>query len=147
MSVESFEELKKTIAEQVPQGGSRAAALKSIEQRLDPTKPLKEEDEMAKVWEVLVGSSPATEAYEKRLAEFWRETGCAAEGAPYVIGRLLDHLGSPFSPFSAQSPQVPALAAAFLDEEHCPGARGLTEAEKAKLNAIRDRSPPPVPKQ
>jgi hypothetical protein len=25
----------------------------------------------------------------------------------------------------------PALAAAYLDEEHCPGAHGLTDAEKA----------------
>ena len=39
---------------------------------------------------------------------------------------------------------MPTLAAAFLDEEHCPGARGLTDAEKAKLKAIRDRSFPPA---
>jgi len=34
------------------------------------------------------------------------------------------------SPFDAQSPQKPELAKAFLDEEHCPGARGPTDAEK-----------------
>jgi hypothetical protein len=61
---------------------------------------------------------------------------------------LLDRLVPGFfSPFGAQSPQLPELAKAFLDEEHCPGARQLTDAEKAKLKAIRDRSPPPAPKQ
>jgi hypothetical protein len=38
------------------------------------------------------------------------------------------------------------LAATFLDEEHCPGARGLTNDEKAKLKEIRDRAPPPPSK-
>src|SRR5262249_4513765 len=100
------------------------------------------EGDMAKVWEAHARSSPAEEVYEKRLAELWHETGCAAEGAPYVLRRLLDRLEG--TPFGAQSPQVPELAKAFLDEEHCPGARQLTDAEKARLKAIRDRSPPPA---
>jgi hypothetical protein len=48
---------------------------------------------------------------------------------------------------AAQSPQLPHLAAAFLDEEHCPGAHGLTDVEKANLKENRDRSSSPVPKQ
>jgi hypothetical protein len=35
------------------------------------------------------------------------------------------------------------LAATFLDEDHCAGARGLSGDEKAKLKAIGNRSPPP----
>jgi hypothetical protein len=64
-----------------------------------------------------------------------------------VIRGLLVRLESKSSPFGAQSPQVPALAKTFLDEEHCPGAHGLTEVDKAKLKAIRDRAPPPASKQ
>jgi hypothetical protein len=86
------------------------------------------------------------EVYEKHLAGIWQKTGYVAEGAPYVLRGLLGRLeiGSALPPFSAQSPQPSVLAAAFLDEEHCPGARGLTDAEKAKLEELRDRSPPPA---
>jgi hypothetical protein len=109
--------------------------------------PLEGEDDMAKVWEAQARSSPTLEVYEKHLAEIWREIGCVGEGAPYVIRGLLIRLekGSPL--FDAQSPQPRELAKAFLDEEHCPGAHGLSEADKAKLKAIRDGSPPPAPKQ
>ena len=144
--------------------------MERIKQRLDPTKVLEGEQDMAKVWKAQTRSSPTKEAYEKRLAGIWQETGCAAKWAPYVVPQLLFRLvinssavegpsflvseaqggliiviGSP--PFEAQSPQVPALAAAFLDKEHCPGAHGLSEADKATLKEIRDRSPPPSPKQ
>jgi hypothetical protein len=91
-------------------------------------------------------SSPAPEAYEKRLAELWQETGCAAEGAPYVLRGFLVRLESESSPFSAQSTQLYKLATAFLDEEHCAGAHALSESDKAKLKAIRDRSLPPPSK-
>jgi hypothetical protein len=39
-------------------------------------------------------------------------------------------------PFSQDSPERPKLAAAFLDEAHCAGADGLSEADKAKLKEI-----------
>jgi hypothetical protein len=146
MSVESFEEHKKTIAEQVPEGDSRAAALKSVEQRLDPTKPLKKENEMAKVWADQERGSPNRQVYEKSVSEQWRTAGCADDGAPYVLRGLLARLKVD-SPFAGDSREVSKLAAAFLDEAHCPGAHGLSETDKAKLNAIHDRSPPPVPNQ
>jgi uncharacterized protein YjbI with pentapeptide repeats len=154
-SVDSFERLKQMIAEEVSEGDMRRDALQRIEQRLDPTKALEGENDMAKVWKAHARSSPAREVYEKRLAELWHETGCAAEGAPYVLREFLHRLaptGAEAVPinlprFGAQSPQVPELAKAFLDEEHCPAARGLTDAEKAKLKAIRDRSPSATPKQ
>jgi Pentapeptide repeats (8 copies) len=147
MSVESFEKLKRlsAIAEQVPAGYFTLATL-TIKERLDPMKPVEGEDEMAKVWKTQAGSSPATEVYERRLVEIWSDVGCGAEG-PYVLRGLLVHLEGGHSPFRRQSPQLPALAKAFLDEEHCPGAHGLTEPEKARLKEIRDRSPPPASKQ
>ncbi len=151
-SVESFEKLKQLIAEQVLEGENRRAAMERIEQ-LDPKKALEGEDEMADAWEDQADYSPTVDVYEKRLAGIWRETGCAAEGAPYVLRRLLIHwktwsslFETESSPFGEGSPQPPALAAAFLDEEHCAGAHGLSDAEKAKLKEIRDRSPPPAPK-
>jgi hypothetical protein len=119
--------------------------MKRIE-KLDPAKALEGEAEMAKVWEAQARSSPATDVYEKRLAGIWQEIGCSAEWAPYVVRGLLDRWEGSALLFSAQSPQPSVLAAAFLDEEHCPGARGLTDAEKAKLEGLRDRSPPPAPK-
>jgi hypothetical protein len=149
------------IAEQVLEGGHRRAAMERIEQWLDPdpTKALEEVEAMEKVWKAQARSSPAIEVYEKRLARIWRETGCASEGAPYVLRGLLDHLETRIAPiygghiygaqnpFGPQSPQLPALANAFLDEKHCPGAHGLTEYEKARLKAIRDNFSPLAPKQ
>ncbi len=136
---------------QLPGGNDKSDTIKRIEQRLDPAKALEGEEEMAKVWVARERESPTPEAYEKSLARLWRAVGCAAGGAPYVIGGLLDHLeGSEKnvdSPFSAQSPQTHELAAAFLDEEHCPGAHGLSGDGKAKLKAIRGRSPPPSSNQ
>jgi uncharacterized protein YjbI with pentapeptide repeats len=135
-----FDDLKKMIVEQVPEGDRRRDAMEGID-RLDP-KPLAGEEEMAKVWKRRARSSPAIKVYEKRLAGIWRETGCAFRGAPYVLRGLLVQI----SRFGAQGPQLPALAKAFLDEKHCPGAHGLSDAEKATLKEIRDRSPPHSPK-
>jgi hypothetical protein len=50
-------------------------------------------------------------------------------------------------PFAGDSREVPTLAAAFLDTEHCAGARGLSEDEIAELKAIRDSTRPPASKQ
>jgi hypothetical protein len=140
-SVGSFEMLRKVILEEVPQGYKRQHAIELIGGTLDPTKSLEGEDEMAKTWERQAHSSPTLEVYEKRLAEIWREVGCAAEGAPYALRGLLRRLNKQDSSlFAAQSPHRAALAAAFLDEKRCPGADGLLDAEKATLKEIRDRS-------
>jgi len=150
----SFEKPKNRIVEQVPEGDKRRDALELIE-NLNPTKPSTGEEKIEEVWKALMNSSPAKEVYEKRLAELYSATGCAADEAPYVIHRLLDRwitrvslfaVSKPF-PFDVESPQLPELAKAFLNEEHCPGAHGLSNAEKAKLKEIRDRPPLPAPKQ
>jgi hypothetical protein len=89
-SPESFNELKQLIAEHVPAGDRRRYSLGRIGQSSpDPAKPLKGEDDMAKFWEDQARSSPSLEIYEKHLAQIWRETGCAAEGTPYVLRGLL----------------------------------------------------------
>ena len=162
-SAESFKKLKKIIADEVPEGEyifrprtapevrvgfkDRRAALERIEQRLDPAKALEGEGEMAKVWTVQASSSPSIEVYEKRLVEISRTKGCAAEDAPYMIRALLFQLNLDPSPFNEQSLHPPKLAQTFLDEEHCPGARGLTDAERIKLKRIRDRSSTPKPEK
>jgi len=142
MSLDLFEKLK----QQFSDGAVRHATMRLIE-NLDPSKALEGEDEMTKVWQDQARASPAVEAFEKRLARTWREIGCAAQGAPYVLRRLLLRLENTSATFYEKSPHPAALAAAFLDEEHCPGARGLTDSEKARLKEIRDRSPSPVSKQ
>lgn len=97
--------------------------------------------------------------------------GCSTDAAPYVLrgllarfdvepriswqsvstleeGRADVHLtlvAARPSKFSADSPEKAKLAAAFLAKD-CAGARGLSEAEIAKLKAIRDSAAPPAPK-
>jgi len=141
----TFKKLKSLITETVPEGAERSRALERIEARLDPGKPLEGEKAMAQAW--LANKSPTDEVYSTALAEQWQKTGCAGEGSPYVARALLERLDDrDESPFGENSPEPTTLAKAFLDPEKCPGARGLGEAEIAKLKDIRDRAPPPAPK-
>ena len=48
-------------------------------------------------------------------------------------GVLLDHR------FGNNLSKEAEVAAAFLEDAKCPGARGLSEEDKAKLQEIRDR--------
>jgi len=145
-TVDSFAALKQLIAKEVPEGDYRHAAMERIEQRLDPAKPLEGEDEMANIWAARESEIPAPEAYEKSLLAQWLKLGCAAEGLPYVLHALIVRLSIPaISPFRDQSDAAKALAAAFLDEAHCPGAHGLSEADKATLKKIAALAAPPAP--
>jgi hypothetical protein len=100
---------------------------------------------MAKIWAVREREAPTPEVYEKSLAEQWSKTGCAAEGAPYVLHGLIFELRYPeISPFRDQSDAAKALVAAFLDEAHCAGAHGLSEADRAKLKKIAAPAAPPA---
>jgi uncharacterized protein YjbI with pentapeptide repeats len=157
-TADSFAALKQLIAKEVPEGDNKRAAMERIEQRLNPTKALEGEDEIAKIWAAREHESPTPEVYEKSLAEQWRTTGCAPFGAPYVLRELLSHLvisivqlidGKLDQPFGKDSPEKRKLAADFLDKD-CAGARGLSDGEIAtSLKAIRDRAEPfplPLPK-
>jgi uncharacterized protein YjbI with pentapeptide repeats len=119
-------------------------------------------------WQELTAASPRDEEYEAALATSLQETGCAADGAPYVIHGLLRRLeGHPdrrlpssllrcgwrarFSApheylFSAASPYPAALARAFLDEKTCAGARGLSDEDKGRLREVIGKSEPATPK-
>ena len=77
--------------------------------------------------------------YDKSLAQSLRQIGCDAGGASYVIHGLLRNLIDRFGPGSAEPA---AVAAAFLDDANCTGARDLLEEDKAKLREIRDGRPP-----
>jgi hypothetical protein len=74
--------------------------------------------------------------------------GSNADGAPYSMRGLLRNLGDRFS---LESSQPNMIAAAFLDEAKCPGARGLSKEDKLKLRDMRDRhsqapsGPAPLP--
>lgn len=59
----------------------------------------------------------------------------------------LSSAGTPIpAPIPAESDAAKALAAAFLDEAHCPGAHGLSETDKAKLKEIAAPAAPQPPK-
>ncbi|MGB6175983.1 MAG: hypothetical protein WBF43_06530, partial [Methylocella sp.] len=130
-----------------PERYTKHATTERIEQNLDPTKAVEGEAEMAKIWLARERETPTPEAYEKGLAGQWRELGCAAEGAPYVLDGLIYHLRFAYDWPFRQSDAATALAAAFLDEAHCPGAHGLSEADKAALKEIAARAASQAPKR
>ena len=145
---DSFAELKLLIAAEVPEGEIRDGAMERIEQHLDPTKTPEgeDEDELAKIWAAREREAPTPEAYEKVQARQWGELGCAAEGAPYVVHALIARLSGVDTSDRDQSDAAKSLASAFLDEAHCPGAHGISPADKADLKKIAAPAAPKAPK-
>jgi uncharacterized protein YjbI with pentapeptide repeats len=165
---ERFTGLTSMIEATVPDGKLKADALKRLAP-LDPDNASLDSalDPPATRWKELASASPSNEKYEAALAASLQETGCAAEGAPYVIRgllrRLKRHAEIRFSYsagctwrsrgavpreylFSDASPHPAALARAFLDETTCPGARGLSEEDKGRLReVIGTAAPAPEP--
>jgi uncharacterized protein YjbI with pentapeptide repeats len=137
-----FKGLKQLIKERLLEGDPKYTAMQGIEDALNIT--IEDEAEIAKDWAKHESESPSLDIYANTLAE----VDCAADGAPYVVRGLLWQLENlEFGPLARGSPEMPKLAAAFLDTEHCPGARGLSQAEIAKLKALAAKAPPPAPKQ
>lgn len=88
-----------------------------------------EEGEKSDVWQ-LPGRAEnvSDEAYLKDLANFIGELGCNKDDAPFVArGLILNGRVQELGPFAAQ------IEAKFLDDKSCPGAAGLTNAEKGLL--------------
>jgi hypothetical protein len=87
-------------------------------------------------WTDLEPSSPPLEQYKKNLAKRLQQIGCSVEGAPYVIRGLRENSYGQGFYARLDSAQAAALAKTFLDEQHCPGANGLSEQDKAALQKI-----------
>jgi uncharacterized protein YjbI with pentapeptide repeats len=121
-----FIRLKQNIIQEVPKGPSRTKALARIQNRLDPFKPLNGEEAIVLIWADF--SSRKTQEYDKGLAEQWVAIGCAKEGTPYVLPRMLERIDSAFT---EQSQQRLRLAELFLEDKHCDGARTLLPGLKA----------------
>src|SRR5262249_43458608 len=120
-------------------GPLRGQALERIATLEKP--PYIADEALAKTWTDLAEKSErSTNSLVIARAKIFEEIGCAADGAPYVMGALTRQLDGRFlgyiQPHLAQEAEV---AAAFLDEAKCPGALGLSEEAKAKLREIRDR--------
>jgi uncharacterized protein YjbI with pentapeptide repeats len=141
-SEDSYGALRQLIDQQVPEGDRRKSALKAIA-NLNPIEPLKgegAEDGMVEAWHSLdrewasiAGSEPALIEYSMGVANLLREIGCDAEGAPFVISGLLRN----FSNHDKENEKKLAiLAVASSNEKYCPGARGLPEEDKAKLQKL-----------
>jgi uncharacterized protein YjbI with pentapeptide repeats len=133
----TIEEVQQLITQIVPQD-IRDTVLMRITQEFESKKMLV--SEMAKAWAVFGSASPESDAYERGLAEQLRATGCAADGAPYVIPGLLHRLET-FTVDTALTPFFPF----FLDQKICAGAYGLSEADKARLTSMRYRVSPLAP--
>jgi uncharacterized protein YjbI with pentapeptide repeats len=145
----SYAALRSLIENSAPLVGRRDQALanrrdQALAQVATIGKPPYVADEAsAKAWtDLAIESARSAGSYFNMLAKIFKEIGCAADGAPYVIGGLIPRLDGRFEHNPGQEAEV---VAAFLDEAKCPGARGLSEENKAKLQAIHDRGVPAPP--
>jgi uncharacterized protein YjbI with pentapeptide repeats len=130
-SAASFVALKSLIENTVPAGLLRDQALKRIAKLEKP--PFVEDEAATKAWAALAEiSAHSPKPYWDAVTTTLREIGCDPIGAPYVVLQLIAHL---YFRFENNRTEARVLATAFLDEAHCPGARGLG-MEKAKLQAL-----------
>ena len=126
----SYAALKRHLEQEIPNGKNRDRALEQIT-IVDPANEIGDEKSRADAWADLARSSPSSEIYLKGLVTQLQAIGCDAATAPYVTRGLIR---SVFGPATRNPPAV--LAAAFLDEAKCPGARGLSDNEKETLREV-----------
>ena len=150
---DTLDTLKLFFEQEVPKGAMRDENLARLMHNLDPMKPLDVEDEIEKRWAALQVSSPDPDLYAQRLAQLWRQIGCAADGAPFVLSNLAKFMSPPPGlptgivealrigekwPFADDSAHVPQLVTDFLKED-CAGARGISERIRTTLMKLRAR--------
>jgi uncharacterized protein YjbI with pentapeptide repeats len=130
-SAASFAALKSLITNTVPAGLLRDQALRRIAPLEKP--PFVEDEAAAKAWAALAEiSARSPQVYWDAVTTTLREIGCDPSGAPDVVLQLIAHL---YFRFKNNPAEAAGLATAFLDEAHCPGARGLG-MEKGKLQML-----------
>ena len=135
-SKQAYDNLIRRVEEQVSSDGHRRDVLQRLD-RLDPTKPLENESEVAQRWVRLTASSRSKSAYQLGLTRELTRIGCDTRGAPYVLEAIIHYMGSPWGPFDPNDRQALfPLAVVFLDKEHCPGARMLSESAEATLKEL-----------
>jgi uncharacterized protein YjbI with pentapeptide repeats len=135
-SKQAYEDLKRRVTEQISSESRRQEAMSRIE-RLNPTKPLESESELAQRWVALTGSSPSKSTYQRGLTKELTRIGCEPAGAPYVLDAIIHYMSSPYGQFEDQDREaLHTLAVAFIDKEHCPGARKLSEYAEATLKEL-----------
>jgi len=141
-----FKALKQEISTTVTDKELREAALEKIRSTLNPA--IRDDDRIiGEEWLRRQALNPATSVVEEARAAVWKKVGCAAAGAPFVVAALAGRLanGSPWD-FSEGSPHPAELAATFLDEKTCAGARGISAVTRAQLEALRKPAAPPSAK-
>jgi hypothetical protein len=116
-------------------------ATKRVAPRLDPTVPFELEPSWAAEWEALEDTPFDRVGFNAVRDGFLREAGCSADGTPGVAKNFV--MTDAF--WRDDGPNASTLAAAFLDEANCPGARELPESIRAKLREIARRIPTHAP--
>jgi uncharacterized protein YjbI with pentapeptide repeats len=136
-STQSYSALVRLIQERVPLEGLQKIALDRI-LRLDPDKQV---EESSSFWSTLEKNRPRLDEYKENLVEILRTVGCDVREGPYVLRGLARGLRYRFG-FGPDRNTASELAAAFLDQTRCPGARGLSEEDTHMLRSIRERAQP-----
>ncbi|MBG0794297.1 pentapeptide repeat-containing protein [Methylocystis sp. H62] len=135
----TYDELRKMIEKEVPQGAARDDTLRRIA-RLDCKKS---GDDLApckanaaavpKVREVIEGARTDEATYEQVLAMLLRPLICASEANAIQILRGLATNGR----LTATGQEAPALIEDILTGKDCPVSTALTDADKERLQEIK----------
>ncbi len=138
----SYATLKRNIEQNVPGGSLREAALNRIKklepESLDSALDAANDKTIADAWRKLVQPAHTVAEHDSAVAKVLQDAGCAADGAPYVVHRLIEIIRRYERDLwvGNNNPSPAQLAAVFLDEKTCPGARGLSKEDKDTLREI-----------
>jgi len=136
---EDFRKLKEQLTHEIPAGTLRDAALSRIDPSLDPGRPLTGETEMAAAWVRLRDGTPPPQEFLRDFETVIGELGCRADGAPYVLTRLVENLADSgfrhvltMPRLTLPRPTLRRLAQRWLAPA-CGGARGLPDDARSVL--------------
>jgi uncharacterized protein YjbI with pentapeptide repeats len=122
---ETFETLKRSLQENIPDAGRRDAALRRVG-RLDPDLP-EQQFNGAAGWRNFTSGGPTADDQRKRLDEL-RWAWCFTKDAAYVVHALLKRYKDVYD--------LREVAGDLLDEHECPATRELSRDDRQLLRKI-----------
>jgi uncharacterized protein YjbI with pentapeptide repeats len=108
---------------------------------LDPSIKAADDPKLVNAWKTAANQQLSAADHRHALAEELKKAACDTPEPPYVIEGLMRN-----GRIAATGIEALGLVAAFSDDGNCPGARGLSAAQKDELRSIAQEAAKPPKK-